>query len=218
MQAATAASVAAPAPGGNLGHTGRVRTAAYPGSFDPPTVAHLAVAEAARRRFDLERVDLVLSEVALGKEAGHAVHLDDRVAVLRRAAAGRPWLGAAVSPHRLLVDVAAGYDVVVVGADKWAQVTDPRWYTSARARDEALARLPTVAVAPRDGFEVPRGLVVLDVDPAHGAVSSTSVRAGAHDWMLAEAAAFATETGAWLDASRYERWRCLRQGARPAAT
>ena len=40
------------------------RRAAYPGSFDPLTIAHLGIAEAARDRHALDRVDLVISEVA----------------------------------------------------------------------------------------------------------------------------------------------------------
>jgi len=32
----------------------------YPGSFNPPTIAHLAVADAARRQAGLDSVDLVL--------------------------------------------------------------------------------------------------------------------------------------------------------------
>ena len=35
--------------------------AAYPGSFDPLTIAHLGIAEAAREHHDLDRVDLVIS-------------------------------------------------------------------------------------------------------------------------------------------------------------
>lgn len=179
----------------------------YPGSFDPPTVAHLAIAEAAVRRCGLERVDLVLSEEALGKE--HAAHarLTDRVEVLRSMAAARPWLGVAVTAARLLVDIADGYDVVVMGADKWAQVCDSAWYGgSEAARDDAVRRLPTVAVAPRPGWAVPPGVVALELDPAHGDISSTAVRAGTHDWLTSEAATFAADTGAWIEPQRYERW------------
>src|SRR6185436_14384082 len=43
------------------------RRGAYPGTFNPPTVAHLAVALAARSQCGLDRVELVLSEVPLGK-------------------------------------------------------------------------------------------------------------------------------------------------------
>ena len=51
-------------PGGKLlGVGGR---AAYPGSFDPLTIAHLAIAETAWSTHSLDRVDLVISQVALG--------------------------------------------------------------------------------------------------------------------------------------------------------
>jgi nicotinic acid mononucleotide adenylyltransferase len=182
-----------------------VRIGAYPGSFDPLTVAHLAIVESAIETCDLDRVDLVLSEVALGKSAHH-VHLADRFTVLRRVAERDARLGATVTGHRLLVDIASGYDVLVMGADKWAQVNDPAWYDSPEARDAALAALPAVAVAPRPGFPVPEGVVRLDVEVAHGEVSSTAVRSGAHDWMAPEAAELATATGAWIDPARYARW------------
>jgi len=180
---------------------------AYPGSFDPPTIAHLAVADAARRRCGLDRIDLVLSEEALGKEHGAHARLVDRLDVLRAMAATRPWLGIEVTTAGLLVDIARGYDVIVMGADKWAQVCDPAWYSgSEAARDDAVRRLPKVAVAPRPGWTVPAGVVALDVDPAHGDVSSTAVRSGTHDWLTTEAAAFAAETGAWVEPERYDRW------------
>ena len=182
-----------------------MRIGAYPGSFDPLTVAHLAIVESAIETCDLDRVDLVLSEVALCKSAHH-VHLAERFTVLRRVAERDARLGATVTGHRLLVDIASGYDVLVMGADKWAQVNDPAWYDSPEARDAALADLPAVAVAPRPGFPVPEGVVRLDVEVAHGEVSSTAVRSGAHDWMAPEAAELATATGAWIDPARYARW------------
>ena len=182
---------------------------AYPGSFNPPTVAHLAVADAARRRCGLVRVDLVVSRVALGKEGVERPRLEDRLGVLAAVAATRPWLGVAVTDARLLADVAEGYDVVVLGADKWAQVVDPAWYGgSEEARDAAVARLARVAVAPRPPFPLPRGagITVLDVEGAHAEVSSTAVRAGRGEWMAPEAAAFDARTGAWSDPARYEAW------------
>ena len=62
----------------------------YPGSFDPPTVAHLAVAEAARTHAGLDRLDLVLSRQALGKEGVERSPVEARVAALGAVAAGRP--------------------------------------------------------------------------------------------------------------------------------
>lgn len=174
---------------------GRGRHGVYPGSFDPPTVAHLHVATAAMEQCRLDRLDLVLSATTLGKDDGQLSPLAERVSALRSLASERPWLGVRTTDASLLVDIAAGYDVVVLGADKWHQVLDPSWYGSVAARDAALARLPTVAVAPRPpwtlpgedpGADPPPGspveVVVLDTDPAHHHVSATGVREGRHEW------------------------------------
>lgn len=163
----------------------------YPGSFNPPTVAHLAVAEAAVRAAGLTRLDLVVSRVALGKEDLPADTLAERVAVLEAVAATRPWLGVAVTDARLVTDIARGYDAVVMGADKWHQVNDPSWYPDEAARDAAVASLPLVLVAPR-GDDRPDGVRLLDVDDAHLHVNATAVREGephAAGWGLPEAGA-----------------------------
>lgn len=184
---------------------------AYPGSFNPPTVAHLAIAEATRRSMGLERVDLVVSRVALGKEGVAVPSLEDRVAVLQEVASSRTWLGVRVTGDQLLVHVAAGYDALVLGADKWAQVVDDSWYDSPGARDEALLALPPVLVVPRPPFPLPihdpPRIQILDLGDAHGAVSSSEVRRGRTEWMLPEAARFDRETGAWSDPARYRAER-----------
>src|SRR6516225_8006272 len=94
----------------------------YPGSFNPPTIAHLAIAQAARDHADLSRVDLAVSRVALGKSDTNLPSFDDRLTVLRAVVDARPWLGLVVSDAQLITDIALGYDAVIVGADKWAQV------------------------------------------------------------------------------------------------
>lgn len=152
----------------------------YPGSFDPPTIGHLAVARAALDHCGLLRLDLVLSEDPLGKPA--ASPLADRLARLEAAVAGIDGLAVRRTASRLLVDICDGYDLLVVGADKWAQLQDPAWYGSEQARDDALARLPPVVVAPRAGAPVPAGVAVLPVDPAVQNVSSSEVRAGRQEW------------------------------------
>ena len=159
----------------------------YPGSFDPLTVAHVAIAEAAIEQCGLTSLDLVVSRVALAKEAGHAASLDARVAAIEAAT---PWT-CRVTGRQLLADIADGYDVLVVGADKWRQVLDPAFYGgSVQARDDALRRLPpVVAVAPRAGMDIELSsdgrvqvLRMLELPPWIGDVSSTAVRAGAHHW------------------------------------
>lgn len=193
-----------------------MRIAAYPGSFDPPTVAHLAVAEAALDQLEVDRVDLVISLDPLGKDAAGQVRVRDRLAVIGAVTRSRPWLGSTTTEHRLIADIAAGYDAIVMGADKWAQVLDPSWYEDAAARDVALAALPAVGLAPR-ATDAPTTaapallpatlrIVELDVHPSHRTVSATSVRAGRREWMAPEAASFAERTGAWIDPGRYARW------------
>jgi hypothetical protein len=177
----------------------------YPGSFDPLTTAHLAVAEAARRAHDLTEVHLAVSRVALDKEATTVPLFRHRLDVLRRAVARRGWLRLVVTDRQLIADIAEGYGVVVMGADKWAQVHDLRFYRSEQARDEAVARLPTPAIAPRPPHPVPAA-GRLDLPDDVAAVSSTRARAGGHRLMAPEAADFDRRTGAWTDPERYRRW------------
>ncbi|HTK15294.1 MAG TPA: hypothetical protein VL769_02790, partial [Acidimicrobiia bacterium] len=126
------------------------RRGVYPGSFDPPTIAHAAIAEAAVRAAQLDALDLAISERALGKDAATQRPLAERLAAIERLTATRPWLDVVVTDAQLIADIAAGYDAVVMGADKWEQVRDPAWYANdPAARDAALARLPRVLVAPR---------------------------------------------------------------------
>lgn len=147
----------------------------------------MAVAEAAWRHDDLVRVDLVLSEAPLGKEHLGRSSLEARLEALRALALGRPWLGVRRTDAKLVAEVAAGYDIVVVGADKWAQLLDPAWYGgSLEARDAAVASLPWIRVAPRPPLGLPEPdpprLEILALGAEHAEISSTAVRAGRGEW------------------------------------
>ena len=158
------------------------RRAAFPGTFDPLTTGHLAIADAAHAELGLDRVDLVISHDPIGKEATASV--EERLEVIARQGRRRPWLAGRATAHRLVADIADGYDVVVLGADKWLQLHDVSYYGSAAAMAAALARLPAVAVAPRAGVVLPDDLRahVLGVPEEFHHISSTAVRAGRHDW------------------------------------
>lgn len=186
-----------------MGTAGRVGV--YPGTFNPPTPAHLEIAAAARRRHRLQRVDLAVSRISLGKEDLERPLLEHRVAVLEADVAEVDWLAVVVTDARLIVEIARGYDVVIMGADKWAQVRDASWYRSPADRDRALAELPVLAIAPRPPYTVPVEHL-LDVPPDLTEVSSTAARDGRRDLMTPAAARFDEQTGAWTDPARYERW------------
>lgn len=185
--------------------TVRPRVGVQPGSFNPPTIAHLALGEAARAQHRLDRVVWSVSRVALAKEAVQHPRFDDRIDVLHAVESATPWLEIVVTDAQLLVDVSRGFDLLILGADKWAQIQQPEWYGGVAERDAAIAQLPPVAVAPRPPHPLPPQLA-LHVDPAHESVSSTNARQGAIEQMLPEARAFAERTGAWIDPDRYLRW------------
>ena len=179
------------------------RIGIYPGSFNPPTRAHLEIALAAVSSHGLHRVDFALSRSPLGKEDVQVPSFDHRLEVVARSIDHDDRLGVIVTEARLIVDIAEGYDVVVMGADKWAQVNDPVWYDGDRtARDAALSRLPTVALAPRPPHSIPDHLRLPVGDDLLG-ISSSAARDGRREWMTPAAREFDEATGAWTDPRRY---------------
>jgi len=174
---------------------GSCRTVALlPGSFNPPTAAHLLLAERALSEgFDC--VLLLLARNTVGKEPSGLVP-EDRLLAMRAASGGNFGVGA--SSHGLYADQAEAAkklypkaDITfLVGSDKVVQIFDPRWYDD---RDGALERLfgsASLVVAPRsDQSELLREVLaapknrrfadsvsVLRLHPAVGDLSSTRVR------------------------------------------
>ena len=189
------------------------RRGVYPGSFDPPTVAHVAIAEAAVRVAALDTLDFAISRVALGKVAAAQRPLESRLQALERLTASRPWMHVVVTDAQLITDIASGYAVVVMGADKWAQMRDPQWYPGGAAeRDDALASLPRVLVAPRPGHEIVDA-EVLDLAADLGAVSSSAARAGEHHLIAPEVRRRLIVDGNNVIGSRPDGWWRDRPGA-----
>lgn len=175
------------------GSNGSTRTGVYPGTFDPVTIAHVHIARRAIERFALARVDFTISSTTLGKDDSRLTPIAERVRQLRAISQDDPAFDVRTTPASLLADIATGYDVLVLGADKWHQVLDPEWYGGVEARDEALRRLPIVALAPRPPFALPGedpsadppegvSVIVLDIDERHHPVSATAVREGRDEW------------------------------------
>ena len=123
------------------------------------------------------------------------------MAVLHEVAADHSWLAIDVTDARLVADLADGYDVVVMGADKWHQLQDVAFYRpdhqgvgmdAETAMEQALKRLPPCAVAPRGGLDVPAE-VALPVPHWVARQSSTDAVAG-ESWMALSAA---RRSGLW---------------------
>lgn len=176
----------------------KTRRGVYPGSFNPPTTAHLAIAEAAQRHHQLDEVHLVLSHRPLDKESVNRPTLAERVAVVEASVAHLEWARVAVTEDQLLADIAAEFDVLVMGADKWDQLHELRYYDSDAHMQVALAALPTVAVAPRHEPEVPiPDEARLPIASTMAKVSSSRARAGESSLMTPAAQAWAHANGGW---------------------
>jgi nicotinic acid mononucleotide adenylyltransferase len=177
------------------------RVGLLPGSYDPPTVAHVAMAEAALRDH-VDLVVLVYSVRTLPKEGeAHPPLLDEpeRIEALVRVAAAHPGSAAGLASHGLLADQATAAWArfpqaelsLVMGSDKVLQLLDPKWYGDRDATLASLFALARALYAVRSGDEralretlaAPQNVrwrsrfVPLDVPPHVAAVSSREVRA-----------------------------------------
>lgn len=179
-----------------------LRRGVYPGSFNPPTIAHLAIAEAVCDQRGLDVVHFTMSRVPLGKQHVAVPPFDQRVQVVVDSLIDHPRLDAHVTDDQLIADIADGYDVVIMGADKWHQVCDPAFYgDSPTARDAAVDRLPELALIARPPHETPDGtLIVIGADVAE--VSSSGARAGRDEWMTPAARRFAERAGGWPNSTQ----------------
>ena len=171
------------------------RVALLPASFDPLTVGHAALVDAALR--EGSTVVLLYSVRTLPKEGEPGEPLlgeHDRVRSMEAFAASRPGAIVAVTSSSLLVDQAEAASTVfpgaevelLAGSDKVGQLVDPRWYEDADAALERLFAAATVRSALRAGDDPevlrrlaerwPGRLVAIAVDPAVTEVSSRDVR------------------------------------------
>ena len=138
------------------------RLALLPGSFDPLTAAHAAVAEAAAARVDA--VVFVLAVRALPKEGRVSEPLlsdRDRVSILDDYCRSRSRFAVGLCSHGLIAEQSCAARVrfptsqlfLAVGSDKVLQLLDPKWYGD---RERSLHELFTeaeVLYAPRAGEE-----------------------------------------------------------------
>jgi nicotinate-nucleotide adenylyltransferase len=151
----------------------------YGGAFDPPHLGHVAVADAARKRFGVERLVVLVSERP-GHRAVQA-SAEDRLAL---AHAAFPNDDVRLDPYPRTVELfrAEHFDdpVFVVGADQF------RGFLAWSEPEEVLERTQ-IAVATRPGFpqddldgvlaqlDRPERVLFFEIEPNAGA--STDVRA-----------------------------------------
>jgi nicotinic acid mononucleotide adenylyltransferase len=131
------------------------------GTFNPFTRAHAALAVAGHRA-GCQQVVLAMAPVSLAKEGLERAHPVDRLDWVAAWARRHPWAVVVAASHPLLVDMAealgraTGAQVtLLLGADKAAQLVEPRWYDDPVAAMARLDRAATLLVAERAGHTAP---------------------------------------------------------------
>jgi nicotinamide-nucleotide adenylyltransferase len=127
------------------------RVGILPGSFNPPTMAHIELARRAKRLFGLDTIFFTLSRVTVDKEKIEGVILEDRLLLLSLIAKELGWAGVAVVNRGLYYEQAKAFRLLVgnrarisfiAGVDKLIQIFDARYYQD---REAALQMLLTEA-------------------------------------------------------------------------
>jgi nicotinic acid mononucleotide adenylyltransferase len=169
--------------------------ALLPGSFNPPTAAHLLLAERARRE-GFGCVMFVLSKQTIDKEPNGLIP-EDRLMALRYVAQ-RAGMGVAVCSAGLYADMAdaaamlfPGTEIAfLVGSDKVASIFERSYYADREGALDSLFARARLIVAPRtDDGESAREVLerpenrawanrvsILPLHPAVSELSSTRVR------------------------------------------
>lgn len=138
----------------------------FPGSFNPPTLAHLAMLRqarvfAARHEGGSWQVYAALSRYIVDKEAVERMTLLDRVVLLERVLASHVrHAGIMLLNRGLYVEQAEGIRAAfpqvrrlsfLLGFDKIVQILDPRYYSDRESALRELFALAQLLVAPRAG-------------------------------------------------------------------
>jgi nicotinic acid mononucleotide adenylyltransferase len=165
-----------------------------PGSFNPPTAAHLLLAERARRE-GFGCVMYTLAKKTVDKEQNGLI-AEDRLLALRFVAQ-RAGMGVAVTSAGLYADMAdasamlfPGAEVAfLVGSDKVGPIFDPTYYSDRESALDALFSRARLIVAPRTDDGEARHVIertenrawanrvsILPLHPAVSELSSTRVR------------------------------------------
>jgi len=152
----------------------------YGGAFDPPHAGHIAVADAARKRFGVQCL-LIYVSVRPAHRRTHA-SVQDRLAMARAAF---PRDDVRLDPYPRTVELlrAEGFlnPVFVVGADQFAGFLS--WAEPEEVLDRAILAVATRPGFPQEALDSvlaqlarPERVVFLDIDPNPAA--STAIRAG----------------------------------------
>ena len=155
----------------------------YGGAFDPPHLGHVAVADAARKRFDADRLVVLVS----ARPAHRATHAsaEDRLAL---ALAAFPDDDVRLDPHPRTVELlrAEAFDdpVFVIGADQFRGFLD--WSEPDEVLERTRIAVATRPGSPREELDVvlaklarPERVLFFEIEPNPAASSDIRARIAA---------------------------------------
>jgi nicotinic acid mononucleotide adenylyltransferase len=165
----------------------RGRLGLLPSAFNPPTIAHQGIVDAAQRQYQLDQVAFVLPEALPHKELEGATFVQ-RVALLHAAVRERPGWSMGTASGGLFIDIArefhalCGPDVEVsllCGRDAAVRIVG--WdYGDGPSIAEQLREFQMIVAARRGDYEPPLDLAArirpLELEENLQRVSSSQVR------------------------------------------
>ncbi|MGH7858236.1 MAG: hypothetical protein ACREQY_13005, partial [Candidatus Binatia bacterium] len=207
------------------------RVAVFPGAFNPPTLAHVALADAARD-LPFDAIFFSVGRVTLDKDDSGLLR-EDRLWLLCRLATRDSRFGVVVQNRGLYSEMSESMRrllpeledlAFIIGTDKVPQLFEPKYYDDTDARLDSLFRKARFLVAPR-GTDTRAALEeILSTPPASRfadrfawlpvperwrGVSASLARDGwvrgdtGERHLPAEVTAFLRRSGAFADPGRY---------------
>ena len=150
------------------------RLGIFSGSFNPLTLAHVKMIEAAQADFNLEEVLLLLAKANVDKDV-FGLSLADRLLTLKLYAVSRENFSVAVCSHGRFIEKIEALQIVyphnthfsfIVGYDTFVRIFDPKYYTDMHGALQALFDQCRLIVANRNKDNVDSVRKFLDT-PEH---------------------------------------------------
>jgi len=179
---------------------GGQRLGIFSGSFNPLTVAHIKMIEAAQKRYDLDEILLILARANVDKGV-FGLSLADRLLMLKAYTANREDFSVAACSHGKFIEKiealrpaypSGTHFSFIVGYDTFIRLFDPKYYTDLHSALEALFDQCRFIVANRHNYDVDAvrqvmeapdyrryasGIDLIELPDFYAEISSTDIRA-----------------------------------------
>jgi nicotinate (nicotinamide) nucleotide adenylyltransferase len=175
------------------------RLGIFSGSFNPLTVAHIKMIEAAQKKYDLDEILLILARANVDKGV-FGLSLADRLLMLKEYTANREDFSVAACSHGKFIEKiealkpaypSGTHFSFIVGYDTFIRLFDPKYYTDLHGALEALFNQCRFIVANRQDYDADAvrqvmeapdyrryasGIDLIELPDFYAEISSTDIR------------------------------------------